>query len=57
MAYDSVYMGVDAGTTKLKLMLYDGAMREIGSASRDTVIYMPENGASGSSRPIRSAGW
>ena len=46
MAYDSVYMGVDAGTTKLKLMLYDNSLREIGSASRDTVIYMPENGAS-----------
>ena len=38
MAYDSVYMGVDAGTTKLKLMLYDNSLREIGSASRDFCV-------------------
>ena len=46
MLSESVYMGIDAGTTKLKLMLYDQDMREIGSSSRDTVIYIPENGAS-----------
>lgn len=46
MAQESVYLGIDAGTTSLKLMLYDSSMREISSASRDTVIYMPENGAS-----------
>ena len=46
MAFESVYMGIDAGTTKLKLMLYDQDMHEIGSSSRDTVIYIPENGAS-----------
>ena len=39
-------MGVDAGTTKLKLMLYDSEMNVIGSASRDTVVYTPEPGAS-----------
>ena len=43
---ESVYLGIDAGTTSLKLMLYSADMKEIGSASRDTVIYMPENGAS-----------
>ena len=46
MNLDSVYMGIDAGTTKLKLMLYDADMKEIGSSSRDTNIYIPENGAS-----------
>ena len=46
MSRDSIYMGIDAGTTKLKLMLYNQDMQEIGSSSRDTVIYMPENGAS-----------
>ena len=46
MELNSVYMGIDAGTTKLKLMLYGADMKEIGSSSRDTHIYIPENGAS-----------
>lgn len=46
MDLNSVYMGIDAGTTKLKLMLYGADMKEIGSSSRDTHIYIPENGAS-----------
>ncbi len=46
MNADSVFMGIDAGTTKLKLMLYDAQMKELGSSSRDTKIYIPENGAS-----------
>ena len=46
MKANSVFMGIDAGTTKLKLMLYDAQMKEIGSSSRDTKIYIPENGAS-----------
>lgn len=40
------YMGIDAGTTKLKLVLYNQDMQVIGSASRDTNIYIPENDAS-----------
>lgn len=46
MLPERTYLGIDAGTTGLKLMLYDSGMREIGAASRNTVIYMPENGAS-----------
>ena len=46
MPSECTYLGIDAGTTGLKLMLYDSDMREIGTASRNTVIYMPENGAS-----------
>ena len=42
----SVYMGIDAGTTKLKLILYSSDFQEIGSSSRDTRIYIPENDAS-----------
>jgi sugar (pentulose or hexulose) kinase len=46
MNHDSAYMGIDAGTTNLKLILYNADMKEIGSSSRMTVIYIPENGAS-----------
>jgi sugar (pentulose or hexulose) kinase len=46
MSQTIVYMGVDAGTTKLKLVLYNQDMQIIGSSSRDTKIYIPENGAS-----------
>ena len=46
MEHGAVYMGIDAGTTRLKLALYDENMRLIGSSSRDTKIYAPENGAS-----------
>lgn len=46
MAYDRVYLGVDAGTTALKLMLFDDRLHEIASASRDTQIHSPEQGAS-----------
>lgn len=43
---ESVWMGIDAGTTKLKLSLYDDSMREIATSSRETVIHIPEHGAS-----------
>ena len=46
MTANPVYLGVDAGTTNIKLVLYSEKLEVIGSASRNTVIYMPENGAS-----------
>ena len=36
MKANSVFMGIDAGTTKLKLMLYDAQMKEIRTSNQNT---------------------
>ena len=46
MKPDAVFIGVDAGTTKIKASIYDLKLREIGSAEKDVMIYSPTSGAS-----------
>ena len=39
-----MYLGVDLGTSSVKLVLADGEGRIIDSASKDYPLYLPENG-------------
>jgi sugar (pentulose or hexulose) kinase len=41
-----LFVGIDAGTTRIKASLYDGSLHELASAARDVTVYTPGGGAS-----------
>lgn len=43
---DAVFLGIDAGTTNIKLSMFDLSLKEIGTCGKKTKVYIPEPGAS-----------
>lgn len=46
MQHEAVFLGIDAGTTTIKLSLYDCTLREIATSKKKTTVYTPCPGAS-----------